>query len=120
MVNYKITAFFILFFISGLSTSDPVHARSIILLDSPSEKDTGRVTLQSPQQYRPVNPPAASVAPILDVDPDTLSALEMRPNESEAQFYERTKRYYEESVKEMDNVTKNHFKAMEQLRAPEY
>ena len=96
-------------------------ASSVILFDNPTISSTPSVATQPAfKPYKPVEPAPSSATPILDLDADMMKALEQQPNESETQFYERTKKFYEKSAKEMEGAVQNHFRAMEQLKAPDY
>lgn len=100
-------------------------ASSVILFDNPTTSSIPSVATQPALQpafkpYKPVEPAPSSATPILDLDADMVKALEQQPNESETQFYERTKKFYEKSAKQMEGAVQNHFRAMEQLKVPDY
>lgn len=67
------------------------------------EAATSNLPTQPQDEYHPTEPPAASTSPYAEYDPAITDSLSQQPGETEAQYLERSKRFYEQSSIEMKN-----------------
>lgn len=72
----------------------------VVTSDLPTQSSS---TQSQQDEYHPTEPPAASTSPYAEYDPAITDSLSQQPGETEAQYLERSKRFYEQSSIEMKN-----------------